>query len=94
MIIQHPCDTKYSKRTSRLTRRSSILRPIQRPTYPPPPPPVTAVFADLKELKVRFHDKFKAPEFLSPPEPFIATTKTYPSKTFQGKISMKKGKKN
>ena len=30
---------------------------------------------------------FKTPQFLPPPEPFIATTKTYPSKNTTGTTS-------
>ena len=35
-------------------------------------------------FEARFSSMFKTPQFLPPPEPFIASTKTYPSRTTTG----------
>ena len=34
-------------------------------------------------FEARFSSMFKTPQFLPPPEPFIASSKTYPSRTTQ-----------
>ena len=35
-------------------------------------------------FEARFSSMFKTPQFLPPPEPFIASTKTYPSRNTTG----------
>lgn len=37
-------------------------------------------------FEARFSSMFKTPQFLPPPEPFIASTKTYPSRTTTGTV--------
>ena len=41
-------------------------------------------------FEARFASMFKTPQFLPPPEPFIATTKTYPSKNTTGTSTVTK----